>query len=331
MKKNWLYLLIIIILLAVTAYFIFDRKWGTIRKELRDFAVEDTASVTKVFLADKENRHVTLVREGEHWSLNGKYVARKDAIDNLLKTIFRFEIKAPVPKAAFNNVVKTLATQSTKVEIYQGENDPSKVFYVGGATKDQTGTYMMLENSSTPFIMHIPGFTGYLSTRFFTDETEWRDRTICSYKFNDIASVSMQTNINTGKSFRIYNEKNSFRLVNLETNKEQSKFDTVAVQEYIAGCRKLYYEYIAVLNSEKFDSILGNEPVHIITIEDINKKKTVIKTFYKPGTGVLDDYGKPYRYDADRLFAQVNDSRQLVVIQYYSFNPVFKTIDDLMK
>ena len=68
-------------------------------------------------------------------------------------------MRSPVPKAAFNNVIKQIATSGTKVEIYQGKDKPSKTYYIGGATLDHQGTYMILETegvkSSVPFIMYI--------------------------------------------------------------------------------------------------------------------------------------------------------------------------------
>jgi hypothetical protein len=144
--------------------------------------------------------------------------------------------------------------------------------------------------------------------------------------------VSMQTNNYQGKSFRIINERNnSFRLFNPEQNREIAEFDTIAVKDYIASCRKLSFEYFSKLNRHQTDSVLNNKPVHIITIEDINKKQTVIKTFYRPGTGVINDNGEPYKYDIDRMYAQVNNDRQLIVIQQYAFNSILKNIDDFLK
>ncbi|MCX6257395.1 MAG: DUF4340 domain-containing protein [Bacteroidia bacterium] len=332
MKKNRVYYIIIIVLLVIAGYLIFSQRWGTIRKELRDFAVEDTASVTKIFMVDKANQHVTLVRENSRWTVNRKYTARKDAIDILLKTLNRIDIKAPVPKAAFENVVKNMAAQSVKVEIYQGKDQPSKTLYVGGSTQDQTGTYVMLENSSTPFVCHIPGFSGYLTTRFFINETDWRDRSICHYRFNDIASITLVSGNDPDKSFTIINSgNNQFRLLTYPGKKDIRHFDTLAVKDYIASSRRLAFEYITHMSRQQVDSVLEFEPVQTIILEDVNKKQTVIKTFYRPNKGLIDTNGELYPYDADRMFAQINNNKEIVVIQYLTFNSLFRIIDDFEK
>ena len=57
--------IIVIILAAVAALFLFREKFGTVRSELKDFAVKDTASIDKIFLADKSGHEITLERKGK--------------------------------------------------------------------------------------------------------------------------------------------------------------------------------------------------------------------------------------------------------------------------
>src|SRR3972149_10537431 len=174
MKKNRLTIIITIALAIIAAYLLYTSKKGTIRQELKDFAVEDTSAITKIFMVDMRNNQVTLQKEKPgNWAVNGKYRARNDLIDVLLKTMKNLQVKSPVARAAHDNMVKQLATGAVKVEIYQNNNtNPGKVYYVGGATQDKYGTYMLLENSSEPFIMSLPYFSGYLTTRYNTDEYE---------------------------------------------------------------------------------------------------------------------------------------------------------------
>ena len=161
--KNNILIFIAIFLSAVSAYLYFAEERGTIRQELKDFAVDDTASITKIFLADKVKHSVTLTRIKQcHLEVDNKYRASKDLVDVLIKTIKTIEVKSPVARDARDNVIKRLSTGAIKVEIYQGEDTPSKVYYVGGATKSTMGTYMLLENSTEPFIMHIPYFYGLI-------------------------------------------------------------------------------------------------------------------------------------------------------------------------
>ena len=169
-----------------------------------DFAVEDTSLVDRIFIADMDGNQVLLERpeKGRLWDVNGQFKAREDAIDLLLKTFKRTTVQGPVAQAAQPNVIRLLAARGKKVEVYQGGDQPVKTWYVGTATPSHTGTYMLLETpagkADEPFVVHMEGFTGFLSTRFFTNLEEWRytgmfdfpARTLQSVKFTHAETSS---------------------------------------------------------------------------------------------------------------------------------------------
>jgi hypothetical protein len=189
-KKNKKLIAATIVLAIITVWLVMQNQSGTVREELRDFAVQDTASVTKIFLADRSGKSIELEREGNRWRLNKKYYARRDAVKVLLETLKNVSVRSMVAKSGYNSIIKQLSSSGIKCEIYMhGEKKPGKVIYVGTETQDSKGTYMMLENSSVPFVTEIPGFEGYLTPRFFLNEQEWRDKTVLDFAYNDIRSI----------------------------------------------------------------------------------------------------------------------------------------------
>ncbi len=81
MRKNRVTLIIALILLLTAAALFITNSSTTLRKNESDFSVQDTASVTKIFLADKNNNEVTLERSaGGTWLVDGKYLAQKEKI-----------------------------------------------------------------------------------------------------------------------------------------------------------------------------------------------------------------------------------------------------------
>ncbi len=326
MKKNKFYfiLLIALALIALTLYL--TRRSGTIPQELKDFAIEDTASVSQIFLAGKSGQSIHLIRKESHWEVNGKYHARKDAVDVLLKTLLRMDVKSPVPQASFETVVTNLAAEHTKVEIYTAGNEPEKVFYVGGSTADNYGTYMMLEKSSTPFIMHIPGFAGYLSTRFFLDENAWRDVGLFRYRFDEIKSVTLENIRQPEQSFTAINHgNNQFDLLYASSNQPYRGFDTLKVKEYLSAFKKLNFErFVDELTETQIDSVFQLSPEYIIRLEDTYGKTTQLKATLRKAE--LDD--EYYQYDVDRMYGRIDENDELVIIQYFNFDPLFRDIDD---
>ncbi len=333
LKKYRNIILFIFILIIISVFLFFSKNSGTIRKELKDFAVEDTSLVTKIFMVNKENKKVLLEREEYgNWKVNKKFFARKDAIDILLKTIKRIEAKYPVSKSAKATVLRLLSSEHTKVEIYQKEN-LIKTYFVGSMTANQNGTYMLLENSSMPFVTHIRGFNGYLSSRYFIDEGLWRSQKLFNYNFKDIDNVEFTNLKDKNKSFKISNlGDNKFSLKDSE-NKNVENFNILKLKKYLSFFKKINFEGIAnKMNQEKKDSILNSKEIYKISVTNKNSEKKILRIFLRENIGkILDDEGKPYKYDLDRLFANLNNNNEILIIQYYVFDNLFMDLEYFKK
>ena len=121
MPKKQLFYLTLIILMAALIWFLSNDKKSTISVE-NNFAICDTASVSKIFIADRNGTTITLNRNQKNWVVNNKYRVRKDAIKTILTTINQIRIQRPVSRKAFDNVIKNLATTGIKIEMLDKQN-----------------------------------------------------------------------------------------------------------------------------------------------------------------------------------------------------------------
>ena len=82
----------------------------------------------RIFIADKDGNSALIERvPGQrYWSLNGKYLARKDAVDLLLKTFRRVVVQRPVPAAELDNVNRLLAGRAKRLRFIKGVRSPKK-------------------------------------------------------------------------------------------------------------------------------------------------------------------------------------------------------------
>ena len=86
MQKRY-YIILAIVLLFVAAYFFFSNPSSTLKSEISDFAIEDTASIDRIFISDNQGQNALLERlPDNNWIINGKHKDRRDGIDLLLKT-----------------------------------------------------------------------------------------------------------------------------------------------------------------------------------------------------------------------------------------------------
>jgi hypothetical protein len=338
MKNIRINFLIAFLLVGVACYFIFRNNFSTVREEDRNFAVEDTAAITKIFLADRNNHSVTLERKGPgEWLLNGKQATREKGVALILDCLKKIRVQSRVPKNSFNTVIKELSSTGIKMEVYTNNSStPLKVYYIGGSTQDVLGTYMMLENSTVPFITEVPGFSGYLTPRFSPVERDWTIPTILNLRPEEIKSVTLEYANHPENSFTIERSNNTFRVFSPVNHQEIKDVDTLHVINYLGGFKDLNFEaWDRFLNDRQTDSLRNLPPVSILTVVDSKGTTTKIPLYLKPVTSAslaqTNDKGEQLKYDIDRMYAFIKDGKELVTIQYFVFNKIFASINDFNK
>ncbi len=352
MKNNRLTIIIAAILVIFAGVLIWNNRYlSTIQGEASDFMVWDTATVTKVYLADRQNNESLLERTDEGWILNGEYKAHPKQVSALLSTLYKIRIRMPVSKASHDNIVRQIAVRSSKVEVYQmvprinlfnkvklfNKEKRTKVFYVGDANKDNSGSFMMKEGADKAYIVYIPGFRGFVSTRFTANPTDWRDHIIFNSNLADIQSVSIEFGTEPEKGFRVDNVgKHQYMLTHLIDN-AHLPIDTLKVINLLSSFGDLRFEtfFNDILPQKRIDSIINSPYLHLITLNTKDGKSVQMKTFIRRtqdryGMDTPDDMPGPEGIvdpiDHDRLYALINDGADFVGIQYYTFDKIFRDV-----
>ena len=176
-KTNLIILALFAIGGSIAAWYLTTKEDANLEGYDFHFAIKDTSNIGKIFLADRFGKTTTLTRQNSvNWLVSGKYPVQADMIKNLLETLSQVELKFRLPRNAVKSVVQDMATEGIKVEVYDRKGKPVRVFYVGGSTSDDRGTFMMMENSNEPYVMHISGHQTVLRPRFLTAAQDWRER-----------------------------------------------------------------------------------------------------------------------------------------------------------
>jgi hypothetical protein len=344
MKKFRLAFIITLLLAILAIILVMNRKNGNMRQRNNDFAVNDTSNITRIFFADKGNNTVKLERVAAGtWSINEKYSASTDAVNIMLKTLLALDVKNPVAKNARNTIIRLMAAKSVKVEVYQSvfrinlfnwiklfpHEKRTKTYYVGDATQDNMGTFMLMEGSEDPYVVYIPGFRGFVSTRYSAIETDWRDHGIFNSKLPDIKMVSLQYPDSPQNSFSITNSNNrNFVLTSLKDKIPLNDFDTIKVIQYLGSFHKINFEsFLPDMEKKEYDSIAAMPASAVISLEDRFGKLFVLKVWRrKAEPGETDIEGNPSLWDRDRLYARIEGTNDLVTIQYFVFDRILKPI-----
>lgn len=241
------------------------------------------------------------------------------------------EVKSPVSKSSKPSVLKIMAAKSTKIEIFK-KGEKVKQYYIGHTTQDHTGTYMILtnldedENYEEPFVTHIPGFEGFLSTRYNTDAVEWRDREVINYRVPQIKQIKMELHEMPDSSFVI--DLFSMQRFGLKTGKgQQIQFAEDRLKQYIAYFQNVHCEYVLEAKDHLVDSLSKSAlPFATLTITDRDNKSNECYFYHKsPVASNNEQYGVTYKYDPDRMFIKYNKGKDYGVAQYYVFGKILQT------
>lgn len=336
MKKNLPLILLGILLVfgAIYAFYLFKNEDKAVADDaLSDFTIKDTANVYKVKITEKDLGSISIIRDNGDWIIESTgEKAQPYNINLILETAFQIQVKQSISDDAKENVIQQLAIRHKKVEFFFNEEDePQKVWYVGGPTNDHMGTYMLLEvrdpstgtmmRSPEPFIMHKPGIYGTLDTRFFTSESEWKFPGVFIYQPGEIAKIEINNHQNPEESYKVeVTPAGKVKLLNWD-NSNVLKFDSSSVRHLVSLYTDIYYESVVKhLSQNQQDSVVNVTPLFTLTVTDVMGKKTEARiwdNFNQTDNGGL-------ALDIGRALCSVNGSNHLVKVQYYSWDVLMK-------
>ncbi len=330
MKKNTLLLFALFLISGLFVYWILQN--GTEKESTtligwdRKFKVEEVEKIHKIFIANRNGETTILTKKGNTWWYNDQYEALPSATENLMRAFREMEIKYKPADAAVPNMIKDLAAQGIKVELYDDKAEKIKAFYVGGAPPDERGTYMILENAEQPYVVHLPTWEGNLRFRFTLTGDQWRDKTIFKETVEDIKTLAVEYPKQQNQSFKLMRSGNQFELQPFYAF--TPKITTVPVQglieAYLIGFKKVGAEAFENDNPRK-DSVLQTLPFCIISMEKVNGEKRIVQffpiettsSFFDPKTN--QQRQTPY---VERYFADVSD-KGFMLVQHIVFSKLF--------
>lgn len=342
MKKKNLILIAAAVLVAVAALII--ALLGSRKATFdQDYHVEDIASVTRIFLADKQDNEVLLSRTADSvWVVNGTYAANQPLVDLLLETLNTMRIRQQVNRNAVPTIIKDLAAHAIKVEVYQQvyrinwfhgklrlfpHEKLTVTYFVGRETQDMMASYMFREGDKVPYVIHIPGFRGFLTPRFVTDPLKWRSHNIVDLNVHAIERVELTIPDMPEEDFAIQREGEGFYM-QLAGNRRAAGFDTARVAQMLSSFTWLNFdEFAAIVPNSFADSCVTGTPRTILHITDTAGHTTELRTYIKYNNpadfAAMPDSAMYEVFDLNRLYAIINN-QDTVLIQYYNFDNILQ-------
>jgi len=329
MRKTLIYFVVLALLGFGVYYFLFAKHENSFPMDEAGFTVKDTAAIGKIYIANTDGNSVLVERTDSGWIVNKKYKALKGTVNMFLKLLTQQAPLYPVPQSLHNSVITNMAGAGIKVELDGRKGEKMRLFYVGGETPKDNGSYMLMEGAKRPYIVRVQGVSGYLTPYYSYKLADWRDRTIFDLKPEQIKSVSVQYPEQPVNSFTVNQDNGK---VTIDANKELRVY---ALNEHRLTSYLKFFENINcegyITSDNTMDSLLRVMPKHcIMDVESNEGKKQHIEIYWMPinkrsknmVTEAPDVPGN--KYDAERFFAVTNGYRDTVMIQVNTFKKLFR-------
>ena len=334
-SRLFLYLSLVLVIGGLATFYIINRdKKDKIKPDLQNFAISNPDEIDKIFMVRKGGQPLILTKKEGIWFLNDSIAANEQKVNMLLvETASKLMVTGPVPKTARNNVITKMAATGTKVEFWKG-TEKVKTYFVGGTTPDQMGTHMWIEGAQDPYVVNIPGFNGYLNSRYQTEPIEWYSKALFNWANSDIQSVELNYPAHPEWSFK-FNKNGDKVDITVDGINNGKKVNTAALLGYFGLFNGVYSGgFPENVNSNKMDSLLNTTPFAILTVTSVNTKTTKLKIYRKEAQdnshSLYDKEGNRLVYDPERYYAFLNNATQLIYIQDLVFKNILVKYQDFL-
>lgn len=291
----------------------------------RDFALRDLSTLHKIFIVNRDGQTISLTRDGKDWRFNDTYKAHPNSVSLILQMLEKLEIKYIPTKTASQNAIKTLSSHGIKVELYDQEDNKIKAFYIGGATSDERGTYMIMEGAEQPYVMHLPVWEGNLRTRFEKPQLDdWRDKIVFDYQPDDIEEISINYPKQKKNSFILTKKADGYNIqpINELTPRIDQALNPSMVQTFLSRFKGIYAEAFEN-NHPRKELIRRQVPFCVIYIRKTDGSEEEVRVHPKPE---LDYAGNPVPaadYQPFERYLIDRDNGDFMLVQHLQFGPMF--------
>lgn len=329
MKKSTIALGVLLLLGVLALVFIRGGSFGTLPNSEVEFSVKDSESIGMIFLGNKSGERVKLTRVDENnWLVDDNRPAKKESIRNILWVIRRMEVRRPVPSKARENIVKHLAGENVKVEVFDLEGELLRSYFLGNASKGYKGNYVLLEGAENPYEVYVPGFKGFLTGYFHTTAKDWFSRVVFDSGPGAIRSVSINYPHKPQEGFRlVVNSRQDIDMFRV-TDGSESEEPLVSSRalDYLNFFQDIRAE--AYLDMDRVDSIKNSTPFCEMELIEKGGKSSRFTVYYMPaqkGTKRSLSLGQNLPdYDVDRFLGLKEGDDQVMLIQTTIFEKLWR-------
>jgi hypothetical protein len=331
-------LLLSVVAVAAIAFFLLRRNLNsTMEAGPKDFAIEQTQKVDKIFLSKNSTKDYVILQKDEagNWTVKGAqgvFPANTSNIDMLLNFVMKkLQVKYPVGDSASEAINRNLYLHAVKAEFYMN-GDLEKTLYVGGPTPNSLGTYMYMSGLKRPYVLEVPGFEGYLSPYFSTTLKDWRSKEVIHAKAADIRKLEVAWHEQPSESF-VIDRPDDAGIALLDARGAKVSVAQNPLRSLVGMFEHMHMEGWPNLPRQRADTVLRSKPFCTLKLNTRDGKSQTLELFRIPVSDETyaseDRDGNLRLFEIEYYWARVNGTPELVQMQDAVLRNRLKKLSDL--
>jgi hypothetical protein len=315
MKKQNIIIVFVLLLIVISVYFGLFKN----NSELTEFdlQLQDTSQITS-FIVESEVTEINIEKKAGDWMVNQTYHGNTELIRRVLRVFKNLNISIIARKDSTEAYIQQLKNKGTKLQFF---NDDKLItsFWIGDFNTSKNATLLMNEREQPVFVT-APGLSSNIAKFVMADDVFWRDKRLFDLEPGTIKKIQLKDYVRPNASFELLIDGNDFKLNN--SNNSYIAFDKEKVTRYLSYFRGVRFESLEEnYTTPKLDSIIKQKPLYEITIQSEGLKDLAIRLLPKA------DSLRKNKVDLNYVYGIVNNQKPVLIISYFSIDPLLKEID----
>ncbi|WP_320052770.1 hypothetical protein [uncultured Acetobacteroides sp.] len=291
----------------------------------KNFAVKDAKALTRIVI-EKDTATVVLEKHKGVWVVNGKGEVRPMMIQRLLYFLENVEVKMPLPRK-----VQVVAAKALDEEGYTITAEANGVvatkFTVAEFPNSNIGTIGVLDGKTKMYLLQIPGSNYSPASTLSADPVDWHQNLLLSLMPSDIVSIMVDNMAKPQCSFKLFRGTDgNFHLYDIYKQQEVSDLSAEQIDFYLSLYGELGFKQLLKMNDFELRTLVLSEPEAMITISSVDGKTEVFKLYLMPIGDDYDAYGRPLKYDRDKLYVVFDGDKQVVVAKWVDYDILLRDV-----
>jgi len=263
-NKNTSLAAILIGLIAVSVVLGFWEKGGGGTKIDTDlFVIDDIDPIDRVVIS-RGNEVMDCRAYTRGFMINGQFPMDENLLTVLASLLQQVRVQRPLAGQQEQEAWIRIQETGSHLQIYNGEQ--LLISYWAGGDKSKQNSYFATEEGKV-YLVHLPGYSNYVSGLFELPLSKWRSRTIFANTWRSLLSFSFKDHSQPDNNFEINYQDPFFSVSGIQ------KLDSNQVMNYLQNL-------IEVKASAVIDTLYDGEPWLELSTKDIDPGKNQSLVLY---------------------------------------------------